>query len=83
MMGGMASIPGPPVRPSSVDDPIAMEKGRLFAARAIAADPEARKRVEDRYGVDYCIARYPEAYPLHRRVSRYFRRVIARIKRQW
>ncbi len=47
---------------SAFDDEIAKERGRLLAARALAGNPEQRKRVEDVYGVDYCKRRYPEAY---------------------
>lgn len=38
------------------------EKGRLYAASIIAQDPEARKRVEDGYGLEFCKRMYPEAY---------------------
>jgi hypothetical protein len=41
---------------------IARERGRLMAARKVAEDPDARKRVEDTYGIPYCKRRYPEAY---------------------
>jgi hypothetical protein len=40
----------------------AMERGRQMAARKMAEDAEARRRVEDVYGVEYCRRRYPEAY---------------------
>jgi hypothetical protein len=40
----------------------AMERGRQMAARKVAEDPEARKRVEEAYGLEYCRRRYPEAY---------------------
>jgi hypothetical protein len=43
-------------------DPDAAEKGRLLGAHKVATDPEARKRVEDAYGVDFCRAYFPEAY---------------------
>ena len=43
-------------------DPVAAEKGRLVAANFISNDPEARKRVEDAYGVEFCKQMYPEAY---------------------
>ncbi len=45
-----------------VTDPDAAERGRLTAAHTIASDPEARKRVEDAFGVAFCAAQYPEAY---------------------
>ena len=38
------------------------ERGRLLAAQEIANNPEARKRVEDAYGVEFAKAQYPEAY---------------------
>jgi hypothetical protein len=50
---------------SPVEWAIAEERGRLIAAAKIAEDPEARKRVEDAYGVEYCRNRYPEAYQTH------------------
>ena len=40
----------------------ARERGRLMAARRVAADPEARKRVEDAVGVEIARRVYPEAY---------------------
>lgn len=40
----------------------AEEKGRMMAARKMAEDPQARKRVEEVYGEDYCRRRYPEVY---------------------
>lgn len=42
--------------------PDAAEKGRLIAAHTIANDAEARKRVEEIYGVAVCAKMYPEAY---------------------
>ena len=42
--------------------PEAAERGRLLAASRIADDPETRKRMEDRYGVEFCRTQYPEAY---------------------
>ncbi len=44
---------------------IASERGRLIGAANMAENPEARKRVEDTYGVEYCRNRYPEAYQTH------------------
>lgn len=38
------------------------ERGRLLAAHQIATDPEARKRVEDTFGVELARQQYPEAY---------------------
>lgn len=40
----------------------AAERGRLMAARALTVDPEARYRVESKYGKQFCIDRWPEAY---------------------
>ena len=42
--------------------PEAAERGRLLAASRIAEDQEVRNRMEDRYGLDFCKAQYPEAY---------------------
>lgn len=50
------------VRASSFDDTIAMEGGRLYAARVIAENAEQRKKVEETYGLEYCKMRWPEAY---------------------
>jgi hypothetical protein len=61
---------------STYDDAVAAEKGRLLAARAIATDPEARKRVVDAYGEAYVRARYPEAFA---RSSR-FSKILDRLK---
>lgn len=47
---------------SSLDDRVAMEKGRLMAARALAADPGRRRELEDQWGVDIMMERYPEVY---------------------
>jgi hypothetical protein len=43
-------------------DQDAAEKGRLTAAHVIASDPEARQRVEDAFGLEFCAKMYPEAY---------------------
>lgn len=42
--------------------PDAAERGRLLAASLIIESEETRKRMEDRYGVDFCRINYPEAY---------------------
>lgn len=42
--------------------PEAAERGRLLAATRMADDLEARKRVEDAYGAEFCRKMYPEAY---------------------
>ena len=49
-------------RASAFDKSIAEEGGRLYAARAIAENPEQRKKVEEAFGVAYCKSRWPEAY---------------------
>lgn len=43
-------------------DPEAAERGRLLSAQVIMDDPDARKRVEAEFGVEFCRAQYPEAY---------------------
>ncbi len=40
----------------------AAERGRSMAAQAVATDPEARARVEAKFGQDFCRQRWPEAY---------------------
>ena len=65
-----------PIILSIEDDAIAAEKGRLLAAQAIANHPDQKKRVEDVYGVEYCKARYPEAY----RGTPFFRSILDKIK---
>lgn len=42
--------------------PDAAERGRLLAAHEMATNPEARKRVEEAYGVAVAMQQYPEAY---------------------
>jgi len=42
--------------------PEAAEKGRLLAASLMVEDETTRKRMEDRYGVEFCRLNYPEAY---------------------
>lgn len=42
--------------------PEAAERGRLLAASRMADDPEARKRVENAYGIEFCRKMYPEVY---------------------
>lgn len=48
--------------PSAWDDDVAKERGRLLAAHAIANNREQRLRVEDAFGLAYCMRRWPEAY---------------------
>lgn len=45
-----------------VGDPDAAERGRLLTAQLMADDPEAKKRGEEAFGVDFCRVQYPEAY---------------------
>jgi hypothetical protein len=52
----------PIVSLSNIDDNIAIEKGRLLAAKALADNPEQRKRFEERFGIEYARHRYPEVY---------------------
>ena len=40
----------------------AKERGRLMAAQAVISNPEARHRVESKYGIEHCRQRWPEAY---------------------
>lgn len=46
------------------DDDIlgAVEKGRLMAAREMAANPDKRRELEDQWGVDTIMKRFPEVY---------------------
>ena len=41
---------------------IASERGRALAAEAIRCNPDSRRRMEQRYGIEFCMKRYPEAY---------------------
>jgi hypothetical protein len=43
-------------------DPDAAEKGRLMTAHGMASDPEGRKRMEEEFGLEFCMSMYPEAY---------------------
>lgn len=42
--------------------PVEAEKGRLVAAHMMANDAEARRRVENEFGLEFCRAMYPEVY---------------------
>ena len=64
-----------PVLLSTIDDQVAIAKGRLMAAQAIAQNPDQRRRVEEKFGLDYCKARWPEAYA----PSPFFKRLIDKI----
>lgn len=43
---------------------VARERGRRMAAEAVRCNPDARRRVEQTYGVERCMQLYPEAYPI-------------------
>jgi hypothetical protein len=43
---------------------LAKERGRRMEAEAVRCNPEARKRVETKYGIEFCKNRWPEAYGL-------------------
>jgi len=47
---------------SYVDLVEAEERGRKMAERMVSTNPDARARVEAKFGVDYCKRRYPLAY---------------------
>lgn len=66
----------PRVLLSTVDDRVAIRKGDLLAAKAIAENPDQRKRVEDAFGVEFCKRKWPEAYS----PSPFFRRLIDKVK---
>jgi len=55
---------------------IARERGRRMAAEAVRCNPDARRRVEDAYGVERCMQLYPEAYPLTNRLCSFVRRKL-------
>lgn len=40
----------------------AEERGRAMAERMVSINPDAKARVEAKFGVDYCKRRYPLAY---------------------
>lgn len=52
----------PPVPLSVTDESVAREKGRLLAVSAMILNPEAKRRVEEAYGIPYCRRVYPELY---------------------
>jgi hypothetical protein len=69
------------ILPSTLDDRVAMEKGRLHVAHTLANDPDQRKLAEDRFeavglGRDYLRKHYPEAYQR----TPFFRNLIDRIR---
>ena len=61
---------------STVSDEFAMEKGRLLAAQNLVNDAEARKRCEERFGIEACKRQWPEAYS---RPS-LFKRILDRLR---
>jgi hypothetical protein len=67
---------GPPVLLHSPDDLIAAERGRLWAAMALAQDAGKRKEVEDKFGIEYCKQRWPEVYAK----SPFFKRLVDKIR---
>ena len=70
----------PLILPSTYDDAVAEEKGRLLAAQNLARDPERRKQFEVMFGADFARNRYPEAYS----PSPFFKRVIDKLQfRPW
>jgi hypothetical protein len=66
------------VRLSSFDDRVAMEKGRLMAAKVCAHDAEKRREVEERYGAEYIRQLYPEAYQAQNSTA--FGRFLEKVK---
>ena len=65
----------PTVSPCSFDDRWAIRKAELLAAREIANNPEAMKRVVDKYGIDYVRERFPEAFQKPSRIGRLLDRI--------
>jgi hypothetical protein len=59
-----------PLPVSLVDESVAKENGRRLAVSAMLINPEAKKRVEDAYGLEYCRRVYPELYAAPSRWSR-------------
>ena len=57
---GNSNFMGVPMTPEEIA--IAQERGRSMAAQAIICRPDARQRVEEQYGIDFCKNRWPEAY---------------------
>ena len=55
--------------------PDAAELGRLIAAHEMAENPEAKRRVEQVYGVEFCRIEFPEAYRSG------FARMLERVRR--
>lgn len=64
------------ISPSSFDDDVAMERGRLMTAQALANNPDQLKRGIDKFGLEYMQMRYPEVF----RKPSTFGRILDRIK---
>jgi hypothetical protein len=60
---------------STIDDEVAIEKGRLLAAQNLARDPDARKRCEEKFGLEFCKRQWPEVYS----PSPFFKRLIDKL----
>lgn len=58
----MAGLSPPPIFMTPEEIAEAKERGRSMAAQAIICNPEARERVESKYGIEHCKQRWPEAY---------------------
>lgn len=58
----MSFIPHPIAEMSRDEIIVASEKGRLMAARELASDSSKRRDLEDKWGVDLMMKRYPEIY---------------------
>lgn len=57
-------------RLSYVETLEAEERGRAMAERMVASNPDAKARVEAKFGVAYCQRRYPLAYQEERSEAR-------------
>jgi len=71
--------------PSLCDPNVALEKGRLMVAQALAHDPEQRKLAEERFakmmgshekGMEVLRAKFPEAYA----PEPFLKRIVDRLK---
>lgn len=52
----------PPGFMSSQEETEARERGRRLAAEALRCHPAKREFMEKKYGIKFCMNRYPEAY---------------------
>jgi hypothetical protein len=64
------------VSPSSFDDQVAMERGRLMTAQALANHEDQLRRGIDKFGLEYMQQRYPEAF----RKPSEFGRILDKLK---